>query len=96
MLIYTCQGKPTEKGNKMFYVYRAGDAESLMINPRTGDHLFFDMDTLQRTVEEDAKEEMYEDGDSIPYVLIDLKNKTFKTIRVYYVITYTTEIEIED
>lgn len=80
----------------MFYVYRANDAESLMINPRTGDHLFFDMDTLKRAVEEDAKEEMYEDGDSISYIIIDLKNKTFKTLRVYYVITYTTEIEIEN
>jgi len=80
----------------MFYAYRANDAESLMINPSTGDHLFFDMDTLKKAVEEDAKEEMYEDGDSIPYILIDLKNKTFKTLKVYYVITYTTKIKIED
>lgn len=80
----------------MFYVYRADDAESLMINPSTGDHVFFDMATLKRAVEEDAKEEMYEDGDSISYILIDLKNKTFKTLRVYYLITYTTEIDIED
>lgn len=80
----------------MFYVYRANDAKSLMINPHTGDYLFSDMDTLKRAVEKDAKEEMYEDGDSISYVLIDLKNKTFKTLRVYYVITYATEIEIEN
>lgn len=80
----------------MFYVYRENDAESLMINPRTGDHLFFDMDNLKKVVEEDAKEEMYEDGDSISYIIIDLRNKTFKTLRVYYIITYTTEIKIEN
>ena len=80
----------------MFYVYRVNDAESLIINPNTGDHLFFDINSLKKAVKEDAKEEMYEDGDSISYIIIDLKNKTFKTLRVYYIITYTTEIEIED
>jgi len=80
----------------MFYVYRANDVKNLLVNPRTNDHLFFDIDTLKRAVEVDAREELFEDGDSVSYILIDLKNKTFKTLTVYYIITYTTEIEIED
>ena len=80
----------------MFYVYRADDAKNMVMNPTTGESVFYDMDTLKRTVKEDAQLEMYDEGDSVSYVLIDLKNKTFKTINVYYVITYATEIEIED
>lgn len=80
----------------MFYVYRADDAKNMIMNPVTGYPVFSDMDTLKRVVAEDAQLEMYDEGDSVSYVLIDLKNKTFKTINVYYVITYTTEIEIED
>lgn len=80
----------------MFYVYRAGNPESLIINPITKNHVFYDMDNLKIAVDRDAREDLFEDGDSVSYVLIDLKNKTFKTLTIYYVITYTTEIEIEN
>ncbi len=78
----------------MFYVYRENYAQNLIRNPFTDDPLFFDADTLKKAVEKDAEEEMFEDGDSVRYVLIDLKNKTFKTLIIYYVLTYTTEIEV--
>lgn len=81
----------------MFLVYRDFDcAEDLLTNSCTGDKIFFDMKTLKQEVEKNAEELLYDDGDLVTYTIIDLKNKTFKTLTVYYILTYTTEIEIED
>ena len=80
----------------MFYVYRADNPESLIIDPITNNHVFYNMDNLKIAVNRDARGDLFEDGDSVSYILIDLKNKTFKTITVYYVLIYTTEIEIEN
>jgi hypothetical protein len=80
----------------MFIVYRENNVGHFLTNPHTKTNIFFDIETLQTVVEDDARRDLYEDGDSILYVLVDLKNKTFKTLRVDYILTYATEFYIED